>query len=198
MSLEVSGIWHDVHSQMKISVPTSVSLLLYKIPWLISLHFVGQLGPDELAAATLATTVCNITGMSICLGMRSAILTLGSQTIGRILQAPTKINVLHVDGAVNSLNSSSLPVKGIFRAKMETHPPLINVEVVETQSLCKESHLPSGLSPIILLLFRGILLQFAIIAPIGVWWVSGIKASLVLLGQEERISIMAQVRSIES
>lgn len=75
----------ELKSQLRTSIPATFSLLLYRIPWLISLYFVGQIGSRELAAAALATTLCNVTGMSLSVGLSSAITTLAGQARGRSL-----------------------------------------------------------------------------------------------------------------
>ncbi len=63
-------IW-ELSEQSKTSLPSMLGMLLYKVPWLISLRFVGKLGSEELAAAALATTLCNVTGMSLSVGLSS-------------------------------------------------------------------------------------------------------------------------------
>lgn len=57
-----SRFYRELREQSKTAVPTMLGLLLYKVPWLLSLRFVGNIGPNELAAAALATTLCNVTG----------------------------------------------------------------------------------------------------------------------------------------
>lgn len=44
--------------------------------------FVGHIGALELAAATLSTTFCNVTGFSIAVGLLTAMDTLSSQAYG--------------------------------------------------------------------------------------------------------------------
>ena len=45
----------------------------------------GNLGPEELAAAALASTLCNVTGMSFSVGLSSAITTLTGQARGELI-----------------------------------------------------------------------------------------------------------------
>lgn len=192
------SIINEVGSQIKISLPTTVGLLLYKLPWMISLHFVGQLGPDELSAAALATTICNITGMSICLGMSSAVSTLTGQTTGRIQQDLSKNGLIQRDGVNYNLNSSLItegdPAKNDGKWKINAMESATSVKKTDTTFKSIEQHDAEGLSPIMTLLFRGIILPYAIIVPVGIWWISGIKATLIMLGQAEQVSIMAEVR----
>ena len=62
-----------------------LGMLLYKVPWILSLRFVGHSGSQELAAAALATTLCNVTGMSLSVGLSSALTTLTGQARGDAL-----------------------------------------------------------------------------------------------------------------
>ena len=75
----------ELQQQANIAFPTTLALLLYKLPWVISIHFVGNLGPEELAAAALASTLCNVTGMSFSVGLSSAITTLTGQARGELI-----------------------------------------------------------------------------------------------------------------
>ena len=70
--LRFEQYWLEVKEQFKTSWPTLLGMILYKVPWLISLRFVGALGAEELAAAALATTLCNVTGLSLSVGLSSA------------------------------------------------------------------------------------------------------------------------------
>eukprot|EP00554_Chaetoceros_debilis_P013464 CAMPEP_0194127374 /NCGR_PEP_ID=MMETSP0150-20130528/60486_1 /TAXON_ID=122233 /ORGANISM="Chaetoceros debilis, Strain MM31A-1" /LENGTH=645 /DNA_ID=CAMNT_0038821295 /DNA_START=148 /DNA_END=2085 /DNA_ORIENTATION=+ len=76
----------EAKKQASIALPTTTGLLLYKIPWIISLHFVGAIGSEELAAAALATTLCNVTGLSFSVGLSFAITTLVGQARGDLLR----------------------------------------------------------------------------------------------------------------
>lgn len=52
--------------------------------WLISIRFVSGIGANELAAAALATTLCNVTGLSFSVGMSFALTTLTGQAKGEL------------------------------------------------------------------------------------------------------------------
>ena len=52
--------WDESKRQFKTFFPTMCSMLLYRFPWLISLWFVAAMGENQLAAAALATTICNV------------------------------------------------------------------------------------------------------------------------------------------
>jgi len=81
-----TSFFQELQAQCKIAIPTIIGLVLYKLPWMISLHFVGDLGPEPLAAAALATTLCNVTGLSFSVGLSSAITTLAGQSRGHLLK----------------------------------------------------------------------------------------------------------------
>ena len=82
---ETFRIQTEVLEQLKTAFPTLQSMVLTKIPWLISLRFVGGIGSNELAAAALATTLCNVTGLSFSVGLSSALSTLSGQAKGELL-----------------------------------------------------------------------------------------------------------------
>ena len=81
-NLSQSSAWQELQQQWKTSLPAILSMLLYKIPWLISLRFVGNMGSEALAAAALATTIANVTGLSLSVGFSSAMTTLAGQARG--------------------------------------------------------------------------------------------------------------------
>lgn len=80
-----SEAFQELKAQLRIANPTIVGLLFYKIPWLISLHFAAELGAESLAAAALATTLCNVTGMSLAVGLGYGLATLTGQGKGGLL-----------------------------------------------------------------------------------------------------------------
>jgi hypothetical protein len=79
----------EIQKQAGIAFPTLQSMVITKIPWLISLRFVGGIGAEELAAAALATTLCNVTGYSISVGLSSALSTLSAQAKGELTSRMT-------------------------------------------------------------------------------------------------------------
>mmetsp|Transcript_21173 Transcript_21173/g.50252 ORF Transcript_21173/g.50252 Transcript_21173/m.50252 type:complete len:519 (+) Transcript_21173:235-1791(+) len=66
-------------------------MILSKIPWLITIRILsiideeGSGGGIELAGAALATTLCNVTGMSLCVGFSFALSTLAGQAKGEMV-----------------------------------------------------------------------------------------------------------------
>ena len=76
------GAIGEMMATLAISFPVTCNMLFYRFPWLTSLYFVGRHGKSELAAAALATTIGNVTGLSVVVGLNSALTTLASQAKG--------------------------------------------------------------------------------------------------------------------
>jgi MATE family multidrug resistance protein len=86
----------EVIEQSKTFLPALQSMILSKIPWFITLRILGEMdarnaseGGVELAAAALATTLCNVTGLSLCVGFSFALSTLAGQAKGELLSRST-------------------------------------------------------------------------------------------------------------
>ena len=50
------GALDELRAQLRIAGPTTVSMLLYKLPWLFSLKFAGELGSEVRREQTLCTS----------------------------------------------------------------------------------------------------------------------------------------------
>jgi MATE family multidrug resistance protein len=74
--------WDEARGQLHLALPVSLSMVCNRVMSLTSVAFVGHLGALPLAAAALATTLGNVTGNSIMVGMASASSTLGGQAFG--------------------------------------------------------------------------------------------------------------------
>ena len=106
---ELGGFAGEARNQGGLALPVSLSMVCNRVMSLTSVAFVGRLGPVPLAAAALATTLGNVTGNSIMVGMASAMSTLGGQaygagsyhTLGYVLQR-----------AVIILSIAALPISG--------------------------------------------------------------------------------------
>jgi hypothetical protein len=48
------------------------------------------------------------------------------------------------------------------------------------------------LAPLVFL-YRGMVIQLALVIPIGIWWIFGIKNVLIALGQRDLLSSMTEV-----
>lgn len=83
------SLWSLISTEMidyslPIALPTVLSMVVTKIPFLITIRWVGGLGTQELAAASLATTLCNVTGASFSVGTSAALTTLAGQAKGEL------------------------------------------------------------------------------------------------------------------
>ena len=74
--------WDEARGQLSLALPVSLSMVCNRVMSLTSVAFVGHLGALPLAAAALATTLGNVTGNSIMVGMASASSTIGGQAFG--------------------------------------------------------------------------------------------------------------------
>ena len=176
-------ILYEVRQQGKTSVPSVSAMLLYKIPWLISLRFVGNLGSEELAAAALATTLCNVTGMSLSVGLSSAMTTLTGQARGTLM-AKREARLRKR----NEVRGSHDLVKD-GDDEEETLLVTDDIAVAENKTRIRANEMP--LLPLAIL-FRGIFIQLALVIPVGLWWLHGFKPVLLALGQGEALSSMTE------
>ncbi|XP_014004877.1 multidrug and toxin extrusion protein 1 isoform X1 [Salmo salar] len=78
MSVEIE----EMVEILKLAGPMFISMLMLMLISFVSTVFCGHLGKTELAAVTLATSVVNITGISIGTGLASAFDTVISQIFG--------------------------------------------------------------------------------------------------------------------
>uniref|UniRef100_A0A7S4MFZ3 Protein DETOXIFICATION n=1 Tax=Odontella aurita TaxID=265563 RepID=A0A7S4MFZ3_9STRA len=239
----------ELRLQLRTALPTASSFLLNRIPWLISLAFVGRIGSDELAAAALATTLCNVTGMSLGVGLNSALTTLVGQAVGELrtegdkksppdggrriegVEEGTAVDDsgdeekkydggCDREGAANapSEEDALLPVKEnnekdpdgaliyksfLMEAKDVEYPSLKGDNYsFKLFSMDMESPNPKGdghsncssMGPLMPLayLYRGIFVQMLFIIPVGIWWLTGVKSTLIYLGQGELVSAMTE------
>jgi hypothetical protein len=162
--------------QMGTALPTLQCMLLTKIPWLISLRFVSGIGSEELAAAALATSLCNVTGLSLSMGLSSALTTLAGQAKGELYS-----RALHEKG--RRVNSD-------LQARDDDEEP------TTTFTASKENN-TEPLTPLIFL-YRGMFIQLVAVIPIGLWWIFGIKDVLVALGQHEVLATMTEVSVVQN
>jgi len=195
---------------------------------MISLHYAGELGPEPLAAAALATTLCNVTGLSFSVGLSSAITTLTGQARGHLLKrghemmkkkkrTTTTMMVVKKKKGEDE-NRDKKNIKGqpkrhqqsnhtqssvlLEERKCERTPLLMMRVDSQDENDCdydstKEhrNNIDSDnelLLPLVFL-YRGILIQLSIVIPIGIWWITGIEQTLLLLGQAQHLSQMTTI-----
>ena len=177
-----SSPWTELSAQLRTSVPETLGMLFSKVPWLVSLGFVGRIGSTELAAAALATSLCNVTGMSLCVGLSSAVTTLTGQARGQLLASVPTDGAESVDPGENTalVDSEAAPAG----ANYSTEPsPNTN------RSTSRKRDQPL-LLPLVYL-YRGIFIQMLFVIPVGMWWLTNsTKSVLIFLGQGEELSSM--------
>lgn len=86
--------------------------------WLLSIRFVGGIGANELAAAALATTLCNVTGLSFSVGLSFALTTLAGQAKGELKSRASRrdVEVEVTPSANDNCNNEPLtPLVYLFR-----------------------------------------------------------------------------------
>ena len=164
--------------QSKTALPALQSMVFSRIPWLISLRFVGGMGAPQLAAAALATTISNVTGMSLSVGLSSALSTLSGQARGELVSRMLHDKHLCVSFKAaqnNSVTMSPQPLQG---------SPL-NDEPITTHS---------NDEPITTCIFfwRGMVIQLCVMLPVVIWWLMGVEGTLLHLGQTPLLSTMTQ------
>jgi multidrug resistance protein, MATE family len=81
-SRALGGFRGESAAQLALALPVSLSMICNRVMSLTSVAFVGHLGPLPLAGAALATTLGNVTGNSIMVGMASAVTTLCGAAFG--------------------------------------------------------------------------------------------------------------------
>lgn len=79
---DLGGYKGEALTQLSLALPVSLTMICNRVMSLTSVAFVGHLGPLPLAGAALATTLGNVTGNSIMVGMVGAVSTLGGQAFG--------------------------------------------------------------------------------------------------------------------
>ena len=69
----------EVYTIVRLSTPVSTGFLLNKLVSFVSVILVGHLGPAELAAAALGSSLINVIGNSVLAGLAGAMSTLCGQ-----------------------------------------------------------------------------------------------------------------------
>lgn len=78
----------EIYTIVRLSIPVSTGFLLNKLVSFVSVILVGHLGPAELAAAALGSSLINVVGNSVLAGLAGAMSTLCGQVslISRYMQ----------------------------------------------------------------------------------------------------------------
>ena len=69
----------EIYTIVRLSTPVSTGFLLNKLVSFVSVIMVGHLGPAELAAAALGSSLINVSGNSVLAGLAGAMSTLCGQ-----------------------------------------------------------------------------------------------------------------------
>jgi MATE family multidrug resistance protein len=152
------------------------------------LRFVGGIGPVELAAAALASTLCNVTGLSLSVGLSSALTTLAAQAVGDLHARQDKMNSKQTEYSDDnvSIPDSSEEQTGLLKAARTDYQ---STNQGEEKGSAADSGAP--LLPLVYL-YQGIFIQILFVLPVGFWWLSGIRPTLIFLGQGEELATMTE------
>ena len=71
----------EIYTIIRLSIPVSTGFLLNKLVSFVSVIIVGHLGPAELAAAALGSSLINVVGNSVLAGLAGAMSTLCGQVL---------------------------------------------------------------------------------------------------------------------
>jgi MATE family multidrug resistance protein len=183
----------ELRQQLKTSVPATASMLLYRLPWIVSLSFVGAIGAKELAAAALATTLANVTGMSLSVGLSSALTTLAGQARGELLARGGGRGMMKKEPVMCD-EMSPLSTSKSKQSEGDADGVYYHSFDSEDKYMTQQQSNDDSSSPILPLvyLYRGIFINLAFAIPIGLYWVHGIKPLLLYLGQGEELSTMTE------
>ncbi|KAG7368763.1 multidrug efflux protein [Nitzschia inconspicua] len=175
----------ELELQSATAFPALLSLVMSKIPWFVSLRFLGNIGGEELAAASLATTLQNVTGMSLSVGLSFALSTLAGQAKGDLMSRGHKLRKRLSDSTDDTETS-------IFDAEdCDSTEPVDSTHkhVVVSLDPFQDCNAPP-ITPIVYLL-RGMCIQLSLVIPVGIWWLVGIEDTLISLGQGPQLASMA-------
>jgi MatE len=178
----------ELKIQSTTALPALMSLVMSKIPWFISLRFLGNIGGEPLAAAALATTLHNVTGMSISVGMSFALSTLSGQAKGELISRGKHLVAKRRSNITDDNEQGK--VEGLGQG--DTQALNFRFDQSSPEHLASSTFDPnaSPITPIVYLL-RGMCVQLCLVIPVGIWWLIGIEDMLVYLGQGPQLARMA-------
>ena len=177
--------WNELVELCKTMFPALVGLVINKIPWLISLRFVGEIGADELAATALAVTLSNVTGLSLSDGLSSALSTLTGQSWGSITRRKHS-----TDRNNNQAEEEQGQPQELHVNRATEISPLVprqQQQQIDPNDVAAQAQL----QPVVFL-FRGLFILAVIVGPMVTWWIWGIGPVLIALGQNPKLSLMTE------
>jgi multidrug resistance protein, MATE family len=178
----------EMEIQSTTFLPALLSLVISKIPWFISLRFLGNIGGEQLAAAALATTIHNVTGMSLSVGMSFALSTLAGQAKGELISRGKHLVAKRRSYVMD--NKTQGKVEDVSQGDIDNLSSEFDYSSQRQLSLSMNDIHTSPITPIVYLL-RGICLQLCLVIPVGIWWLMGIEDMLLALGQGPQLASMA-------
>ena len=105
-------VWADNKGEaftiIRLSVPVSTGFLLNKLVSFVSVIIVGHLGPAELAAAALGSSLINVVGNSVIAGLAGAMSTLCGQVHALIWSTGTLLAQLQQIDQIMHVASSDI------------------------------------------------------------------------------------------
>ena len=234
----------ELRQQCATALPTLAALVISKLPWLISLRFVvGGWGERALASAALATTLWNVTGLSLSVGLSSAVTTLAGQARGEYqqqLQQQQQLLLLNMtmkrkkqsrqsrqqpssqqqkeDNATKDDDDDERGPLLLNHGAVKQYHHYLSLEDGDDDNDDEDNHQTNSntnttttntttantnnddnndrnerqpLLPLVYL-YRGILVQFCVVLPVGIWWLHGLAPLLIALGQGPSLAVMTQ------
>lgn len=181
---------HELSNQLKTAIPCMISMTMNKLPWFITLHFVGLGGADELAVAALATSIFNVTGLSLSVGLSTALCTLTGQARGNLSmirkQQQNEYGQNHEQCSSSNKSKNAKNMYQSIESDLESkyYEKTIIDKTVEVEELDISSIPMTPLS----YLLRGIFVCLLFSIPIGLYYLYGIKEILVAMGQRPAIA----------
>jgi len=148
----------------------------------------------ELAAAALATTLCNVTGLSLSVGLSSALTTLSGQARGDLLARGKSRTKERSEGDVECVSrqeGNGIHENSDESTKLLNHGNSAYHAIHKNNTPKEEEEEEEALMPLVYL-YRAMFIQLLFVVPVGIWWIIGIKPALIMLGQGEELSGMTQ------
>lgn len=192
--------FQEIAIQLRTVWPTLLAMLLTRIPWMISLRFLGSLcNTEEFAAASFATSLANFTGLSFPFALISALATLTSQAKGELDQ---RIKQQRHDDTTIELGPDDFLIKVERTPSVVCTVPLYNQGVPLGSAVVPAANSGScGVIPPIseqqerrlqkmtplVYLYRGLFVNMLFIVPVSFWWLYGMRTTLVALNQEKEL-----------
>lgn len=194
--------YEEIQIQLKTFTPTLVGMMLTRVPWLISLRYLGRLcTTEQLAAASFANSLANITGLAFAWALTSAISTLTSQSKGeltkRILEnggddeenggiiemRPKLLERVQLLKAKDSSSDSLTLATELSSSADSLSPSTIVRDNIETDIVVSEDDLPL-ITPLVIL-YRGLFVITMFILPVTCWWIFGMRSTLKAMKQDD-------------